>query len=62
MENIDNLLTIKEVAKILRINCSSVSRLLKGRMLSYITVGGRKLVAEQDLQTFIEKQRVKCDE
>ncbi len=59
---IENLLTFQEVADILRINRSSVSRLTKGKMLSYIKVGGRKLVAEQDLLAFLDKQRVKSDE
>ena len=61
MESFKNLLTLKEVSDILRINRSSVSRLIKGRMLSYISVGGRKLIDENDLRTFIDKQRVKCD-
>ncbi len=59
---IEKLLTLQEVADILRVNRSSVSRLIKGKMLSYIEVGGRKLVAEQDLLAFIDKQRVKSDE
>ena len=57
----NKLLTLQEVSDILRINRSSVSRLIKGRMLSYISVGGRKLIDENDLRTFIDKQRVKCD-
>ncbi len=57
-----NLLTLQEVAKILRINRSSVSRLLKAKELSYIVVGGRKLVEETDLQAFIDNRKVKSDE
>ena len=52
------LLTLQEVATILRVNRSSVSRLLKGGGLAYIPVGGRKLVCENDLTQFIDSHRV----
>ena len=52
------LLTLQEVASILRVNRSSVSRLLKGGGLAYIPVGGRKLVCESDLARFIDNHRV----
>jgi len=52
------LLTLQEVAAILRVNRSSVSRLLKGGGLAYIPVGGRKLVCENDLARFIDNHRV----
>jgi excisionase family DNA binding protein len=52
------LLTLQEVAAILRVNRSSVSRLLKGGDLAYIPVGGRKLVCESDLTRFLDKHRV----
>lgn len=56
-----NLLTLQEVADILRINRSSVSRLLKGGALPYIPIGGRKLVERCDLQSFIENRKVNTD-
>jgi len=52
------LLTLQEVAAILRVNRSSVSRLLKGGGLAYVPVGGRKLVCESDLARFIDNHRV----
>lgn len=55
------LLTLQEVANILRINRSSVSRLLKSGELAYIPVGGRKLVERNDLHLFLENRKVKSD-
>ncbi len=55
------LLTLQEVADILRINRSSVSRLLKNGELSYIPVGGRKLVENADLQSFLDNRKVNTD-
>jgi len=52
------LLTLQEVADILRVNRSSISRLLKAGDLAYIAIGGRKLVELHDLQEFIEKRKV----
>ena len=52
------LLTLNEVASILRVNRSSVSRLMKSGALPYIPVGGRKLVCETDLARFFEKHKV----
>ena len=52
------LLTLQEVAAILRVNRSSVSRLLKDGGLAYIPVGGRKLICENDLARFIDNHRV----
>ncbi len=63
-KNIDvkKLLTLQEVAEILRINRSSVSRLLKAKALSYIEIGSRKLIDELDLLMFLDNQKVKSDE
>lgn len=58
---IQNLLTLQEVANILRINRSSVSRLLKSGDLPYIPVGGRKLVERSDLRLFLENRKVNTD-
>ncbi|MDR1778068.1 MAG: helix-turn-helix domain-containing protein [Desulfovibrio sp.] len=56
-----SLLTLQEVAGILRVNRSSVSRLLKARELAYIAVGGRKLVDSDDLRMFLDNRKVKTD-
>jgi len=61
MDSLDvhfKLLTLHEVSTILRVNRSSVSRLLKSGGLAYIPVGGRKLVCESDLARFIDNHRV----
>lgn len=55
---IRNLLTLKEVADILRINRSSVSRLLKSGEIPYIHIGGRKLIEHTDLLLFIDNRKV----
>ena len=55
---LNRFLTLQEVADILRINRSSVSRLLKSGGLAYIAIGGRKLVEVSDLQTFIDNRKV----
>ena len=52
------LFTLQEIASFLRVNRSSVSRLLKNGDLPYIPVGGRKLVCESDLARFIDNHRV----
>lgn len=52
------LLTLQEVADILRVNRSSISRLLKCGDLPYIAIGGRKLVEHSDLLLFIENRKV----
>ncbi len=62
MQKINKLLTLTEVAEILRVNRSSVSRLIKAKELSYIRIGGRKLIDEADLLAFIENRKVKSEE
>lgn len=53
------LLTMDEVAEILRVHRATVSRLLASGALSRIEVGSRKLVRESDLRAFIESQIAK---
>ena len=58
-----SLLTMGEVAAVLRVNRSTVSRLLQhlpgeAPELSYIGLGGRKMVRYRDLVQFIDKRRV----
>ena len=50
------LLTIEEVAEILRVHRATISRLLAAGALPRIEVGSRRLVREADLRTFIESQ------
>ena len=57
------LLTMGEVAAVLRVNRSTVSRLLQhlpgeAPELAYIGLGGRKMVRYRDLVQFIDKRRV----
>ncbi len=61
-QDLNKLLTLQEVASILRVNRSSISRLLKGGDLPYIPVGSRKLVDEADLLQFIANRKVKSAE
>ena len=58
-----SLLTMGEVAAVLRVNRSTVSRLLQhfpgeAPELAYIGLGGRKMVRYRDLVQFIDKRRV----
>ena len=62
MEKSPDLLTLQEVADTLRVNRSSVSRLLKGGDLPYSPVGGRKLVERCDLHAFLDNRKVNTDE
>ena len=51
------ILTINEVAKLLRIHRSTVSRQMKTGALGYIQIGSRKMVLKKDLLSFIENRR-----
>ncbi|WP_152512994.1 helix-turn-helix domain-containing protein [Desulfovibrio sp. X2] len=48
------LLTIAEVAELLRVHRATVSRLLKSGELPYCAIGGRRLVRAQDIRVFID--------
>jgi len=51
-----NILTIQEVAKLLRIHRSTVSRYAKsGEIRSYV-IGNRRLFKEDDVWTFFDNQ------
>lgn len=52
------LLTIHEVAKILKISISSVRRLLDARSITFHKVGGSVRVAMSDILSYLQKQRV----
>ena len=51
-----NILTIQEVAKLLRIHRSTVSRYARsGEIKSYV-IGNRRLIKEDDVWTFFDNQ------
>ena len=52
------LLTIKEVAELLKISQMSVRRLQQGRHLPYIKVGGSIRFAKSDIVDYLKKVRV----
>ena len=52
------LLTIKEVAQIMRVHRSTVSRYITSGELKAYGIGNRKLVKEEDLWLFIENRIV----
>ena len=52
------LLTIKEVAELLKISQVSVRRLQQGRHLPFIKVGGSIRFAKIDIVGYLKKQRI----
>ena len=52
-----NFFTIKEVAGVLRVHRSTVSRLINSGALGHIAVGSRKLIPKADLLSFLENRR-----
>lgn len=52
------LLTIKEVAELLKISQMSVRRLQQGRHLPFIKVGGSIRFAKSDIVEYLKKQRI----
>jgi excisionase family DNA binding protein len=53
------LLTIPEVAELLRISVPSVRRLQQRRQLPFIKVGGRIRFAKSDIALYVAKRRVR---
>lgn len=53
------LLTLPEVARLLRISIPSVRRLQQARHIPFIKVGGCVRFAKGDLVTYLQKRRVK---
>lgn len=51
-------LRVEEAAQLLRVNKSSIYRRIESGELPCIFVGCRKVILLEDLQEFIEKQRV----
>lgn len=54
MDKIDKLLTIKEVAKILRVSERSVNRYIEAGKLKAFKIGQWR-IGEKDLKEFLEK-------
>jgi excisionase family DNA binding protein len=52
------LLTILEVAKLLRISASGVRRLQQARQLPFIKVGGSVRFSRRDIVSYLEMRRV----
>jgi excisionase family DNA binding protein len=52
------LLTIPEVARLLRISVPSVRRLQQQRLIPFFKVGGRIRFARSDLVAYLHKRRV----
>ena len=53
---LEQLFTIAEAAAHLRVHRSTISRMISAGELSCIRVRSRKLIRQQDLQTFIDNQ------
>jgi excisionase family DNA binding protein len=53
------LLTIPEVARLLRISVQSVRRLQHQRHIPFVKVGGCIRFAKSDLASYLEKRRVR---
>ena len=54
-----DLLTIAEVAKLLKISSQGVRRLQTGRHVPFFKVGGSIRFAKSDIATYLQKCRVK---
>jgi excisionase family DNA binding protein len=52
------LLTIAEVAKLLKISIPSVRRLQQQRHIPFFKVGGRIRFEQSDIVTYLQKRRV----
>jgi excisionase family DNA binding protein len=56
------LLTVNDVAEILKASRSFVYDLLANRKIAYFKVGGKRLVSEEDLHSYLDSQRVEPTE
>ena len=54
------LLTITEVAELLKISVTSVRRLQQGRHIPFLKVGGSVRFSKSDLVSYLEKMRVEA--
>lgn len=56
---LSGLLTISEVAELLRISVPSVRRLQQRRQIPFIKVGGAVRFTRSDITSYLEKRRVR---
>ncbi|MFP5308398.1 MAG: helix-turn-helix domain-containing protein [Actinomycetes bacterium] len=56
------LLTVAEVAELLRVSNMTVYRLIKGRELAAIRVGKNYRIRQQDLDRYLQAGSVRADE
>ena len=54
------LLTVTEVAKLLKISVASVRRLQQQRLIPFFKVGGSVRFTRSDIVSYLEQQRVKA--
>jgi excisionase family DNA binding protein len=57
--SLPSLLTIAEVARLLKISAPGVRRLQQGRHISFIKVGGSVRFDTSDVLAYLEQQRVR---
>ena len=57
MQEDSTYLTVKEVAKRLKVNEHTVRRWIESRELHAIDLGGQYRITEEDLQEFVKKRR-----
>jgi excisionase family DNA binding protein len=55
---VPELLTIPEVAALLKISVPSVRRLLQRRQIPFVKVGGSVRLARADIAAYLDKRRV----
>ena len=55
-----NLLTIPEVAKMLKISVAGVRRLQYGRQLPFLKIGGSVRFAREDITSYLARHRVQA--
>jgi excisionase family DNA binding protein len=56
------LLTIAEVAELLKVSVSGVRRLQQARQLTFVKVGGSVRFSKRDILLYLEKRRVESVE
>lgn len=54
------LLTIPEVAEVLRISPTGVRRLQAARLIPFVKVGGSIRFVREDIQAYVARQRVEA--
>jgi excisionase family DNA binding protein len=60
--SVPEILTLADVAQLLKVSLTSVRRLQQGRHIPFIKVGGSVRFQKRDLLSYLEKQRVESIE